>query len=188
MSTATLTRMAGDEFLALPEDGVRRWLIDGEVREVGMTVRNRTHSRVMSRCAQHLGNWSDTQPEPRGGVFSGEAGFRLRDNPERIVGVDVAYVSPEVLARQNNDSALVVGVPTLVVEILSPSDTIEDINDKIEIYLEAGVSVVWIIDPRRRTVTVHRSVDEPTLVNARQELIGGEELPGFRVAVAQLFI
>jgi hypothetical protein len=68
--------MTADEFLALPNDGVERWLVRGEVREFGMMVRNRWHSRVEARVVQSLLNWLDLQPLPRGAVYSGEAGFR----------------------------------------------------------------------------------------------------------------
>jgi Uma2 family endonuclease len=79
-------------------------------------------------------------------------------------------------------------VPILAVEILSPNDTLDEINDKIDEYLAVGVPLVWIIDPRRRTVTIHRPGQEPEFVNVRQELSGEPHLPGFRVPVAELFV
>ncbi|MHB1426491.1 MAG: Uma2 family endonuclease [Gemmataceae bacterium] len=53
--------------------------------------------------------------------------------------------------------------------------------------MEAGVLLVWIADTRDRTVTIYRPGQEPEFVNARQELSGEPELPGFRVRVADLF-
>src|SRR5690242_1140644 len=100
MSVANPPRlMTTEEFLALPDDGVERWLIRGELREFpggnlqgkAMTVRNRWHSRVMTRMAKFLDNWLDGQPEPRGSVLCGEAGVRLSHDPESVVGVDVVY-------------------------------------------------------------------------------------------------
>jgi len=91
------------------------------------------------------------------------------------------------MLRQTEDSTLIDGVPTLVVEILSPSDTIEDINEKIDAYLAARVSIIWIIDPHRRTITVHQPECEPELFNIRDELSAEPHLPGFRVPVARLF-
>ena len=79
------------------------------------------------------------------------------------------------------------GVPTLVVEILSPRDTIEDINEKIDAYLAARVSIIWIIDPYRRTITVHQPDCEPRFFNIRDELSAEPHLSGFRIPVAQLF-
>lgn len=114
--------------------------------------------------------------------------MRLTRNPDTTVGVDAVYVSAEVAARQPQDTTLIDGVPILAVEILSPNDTLEEINEKIDGYLAAGVPLVWIIDPRRRTVMIYRPDQEPELVNVRQDLSGEPHLPGFRVAVAELFV
>lgn len=189
--------MTTEQFLALPDDGVERWLIRGQLwekpatlgqlRGKKMTVRNRWHSRVMVRVVYLLEGWLQNQPQPRGSVLCGEAGVRLRHDPDSTVGVDVVYVSAEVAARHPDDTTLIDGVPVLAVEILSPNDTQEEINDKIDEYLTVGVPLVWIIDPRRHTVTIHRPDQEPELVNVRQELSGEPHLPGFRVPVADLF-
>jgi Uma2 family endonuclease len=188
MSTAAAP-MTMEEFLALPDDGTERWLIAGELRERQrpMPYRNRFHSRTMTRTGKFLDNWLDGQPPPRGQVLTGDAGVRLCADPETILGIDIVYVSAEVMARQTLESTIVDGIPTLAVEILSPNDTLEDVNDKIDAMLAAGVLLVWIIDPRRRTVTVHRPGAEPELFNVRQELSGEPHLPGFRVPVARLF-
>lgn len=182
-------RMTTEEFLALPEDGIERWLIRGVVREFGstMTVRNREHTSVATKVAYFLEHWLQAQPAPRGRVHTGDAGVRLRHDPDCIVGVDVTYVSAEVDAKRPTDTRLIDGVPVLAVEIVSPNDTIEDINDKIDEYLKAGVELVWIVDSRRRTVTIHRPGAEPERRNATQELSSGPHLPGFRVEVAKLF-
>jgi len=179
--------MTTEELLAIPEDGIDRWLIAGELRERPMTRRNRFHSRIMIRVGKLLDNWLDEQPEPRGQVLGGEAGVILAHDPDTTVGIDVTYVSAEVLVRQTEDSTLIDGVPTLVVEILSPSDTIEDVNKKIDAYLAARVPLIWIIDPSRRTITVHQPDCEPRLYNMSDELSAEPHLPGFRLPVARFF-
>jgi Uma2 family endonuclease len=186
MATAN-TLMTTDELLALPDDGMERWLVDGELRERPMTRRNRFHTYVESRLSQMLWDWVDRQPEPRGQVHAGEAGVRLLRDPDTTYGVDVAYISAEVAARQTDDVTIIDGVPTLVAEILSPTDTQEDIHEKINKYLQAGVPLVWIIDPADRTVRIYRPDAGPQLFNKAQELTGEPHLPGFRVAVARLF-
>jgi Uma2 family endonuclease len=148
------TQMTTEQLLALPDDGVERWLIRGQLREKPMTVRNRWHSRIMVRVGRFLDVWLDQQPEPRGSVLGGEAGVRLTRDPDSTVGIDVIYVSAEVAARQPDDTTLIDGVPVLAVEILSPNDTLDDINEKIDQYLAAGVPLVWVIDPHDRTVTI----------------------------------
>ncbi len=186
MATAT-TPMTTAELLALPDDGVERWLIRGELRERQMPYRNEFHSSTMTRVAQHLANWLDGRPKPRGKVLTGDAGVRLPGEPETTFGIDVAYVGADVLARKPKNTTIIEGVPTLAVEILSPSDTQDDINEKIDALLEAGVPLVWIIDPRRRSVTVHRPDAKSALFPDDQELTAEPHLSGFRVAVAALF-
>jgi Uma2 family endonuclease len=187
MATAG-TLMTTEELLALPDDGTERWLIRGELREKRptvpgerpMTVRNRFHSRVLIRVGQLLANWLDQQPEPHGQVLGGEAGVRLRRTPDSTVGVDIAYVSTD-------DTTLIDGAPVLAVEILSPTDTQEEIHEKIDEYLAAGVPLVWVVNPADRTVRVYRPDVRPQLFNDEQELAGDPHLPGFRAPVARLF-
>ncbi len=187
MPTATMPMTTAD-LLALPDDGKRRWLIQGELREQDMTVRNRFHSKTMAQLAGDLVIWRRSLPEPRGDVVCGEAGVRLPGiEPETTIGVDVAYVSHDVMVRQTDDTTIIEGVPTLVVEILSPNDTQEEIDEMVDSYLSVGVPLVWLVDPTDRTVTIYRPGEEPTLVNSRQTLEGGTVLPGFSVPVAQIF-
>src|SRR5208282_5708899 len=112
-------------------------------------------------------------------VLGGEAGVILGHDPDTTVGIDVTYVGGEVMVRQTDDSTLIDGVPTLVVEILSPSDTVEDINEKIDAYLAARVSIIWIIDPYRRTITVHQPDSNPEIFSIGDEISAEPYLPGF---------
>jgi len=179
--------MTTEEMLALPQDGADRWLINGELREKPVTVRNRFHSDVKVCVSTVLKNWRDHQPEPRGKVYGGEAGIRLRRNPDVTVGVDVAYVPPDVVTVQTDETTLVDGIPSLVVEILSPNDTVEEINEKIDAYRAAGVPHIWVIDPYQHMLVVHRPNELPALFNRNQDVTAEPQLPGFRTAVARLF-
>ncbi len=179
--------MSTDELFALPEDGVDRELIRGELREKPMTKRNRKHSRAEGRLALLLGKWLEQQPEPRGEILDGEAGFRIRRDPDTSVGIDLAYISAELSAATPEEAVYVDGVPVLAVEILSPSDTQEAILDKVREYLDVGVAQVWLVEPEFRTVTVYRAGAEPQLFNVQHDLSGDPELPGFRVKVAEIF-
>ncbi len=175
-----------DEFLALPDDGVDRMLLDGELWEVGVTTRNRSHGKRAARITTKLTNWNDAQPVPRGEVTSGDTGFWLERTPASLVGPDVAYASPELVRRTPEDSAYYEGPPTLAVEILSPSDRIEDVVVKVRKYLKVG-TVVWEVNPEYQTVMVHRPGQTVEVYNITQELVGDPYLPGFRVAVAEFF-
>lgn len=188
MATAIASEpMTTEALLALPDDGMERWLIRGQLREKPMTVRNRFHSKVLMSLGSCLKVWRDAQPEPRGDVLGGEAGVRLARDPDITVGIDIIYVSAEVLARQSDATTLIDGLPLLAVEILSPNDTVEEIDEKIDGYLSAGVPLVWIINPYRRTATIYRPQEPARLVTERDELSGESVLPGFQVPVADLF-
>jgi Uma2 family endonuclease len=179
--------MTTEELLALPDDGMDRWLIKGQLREKLKSVHNRWHSRTMARLGQLLSHWLDQQPEPRGEIYGGEVGCRLRQTPDSTVGIDLAYVSAELAGLDPTTTTLIDGPPILAVEILSPNDTQVEIDERIDEFLDAGVRLVWIIDAHDQTVLVYRPGTEPEMFNARQELSGGAELPGFRVPVAQIF-
>ena len=178
----------------MPDDGIRRWIIKGRLYEQLpddnrgplMTIRNRFHSKTMALVTALLANWRWEQPEPRGDVVCGEAGVRF-PGQEHTIGVDVAYVPPDVVVRQTEESTIIQGVPTLIVEILSPSDRLQDIDQWLASYRDAGVPLVWVVDTSDRTVKIYRHGQEPTLVNSKQELSGEDVLPGFRVPVARLF-
>ncbi len=188
---ATVSRlMTEEEFLALPDDdGFDRELIRGELRErpTAMTTRRFSHCTVCGQIAFHLISWRRTQRVPRGSVVVGEARVKLRRDPLTIVGVDVAYISAENCPADPRKAGSVDGLPTLVVEVLSPSDKVEDIDDKVDEYLETGVPIVWVVDPRHSTVTVYRLDVKPQLFNSDQELTAEPFLPGFRVNVSEFF-
>ncbi len=178
------------DLLALPDDGVERWLINGELREFRdpeMTKRNRWHSQVMMAVGYLLTEWLKQRPEPRGEVHGGEVGCILSHDPETTVGIDVAYFGPEIIAIESEDTPYIDGAPVLAVEILSPYDTLKVINEKIRAYLAAGVKLVWIVDPYQKTVLVHRPDAPPELFNITQTLTAEPHLPGFSTPVTALF-
>jgi Uma2 family endonuclease len=184
--------MTTEEFLALPDDGIERDLIRGELRirgqasEEPMTVRNRFHSRAMTLIARYLSEWNERQPSP-GEVLCGDVGCVLERDPDTTVGIDVAYFSTATMAQQTDDSTLVVGAPILAVEIRSPSDTDQEVFDKRDAYLAAGTKILWIAQPRDRTITVYRRDADVKLFNSSDILTAEPHLPGFSVPVAKLF-
>jgi Uma2 family endonuclease len=78
-------------------------------------------------------------------------------------------------------------VPNLAVEVVSPTNTAEDVAIKIQEYFEAGVEQVWVIYSVPQQVYVHRSSAEVRILGRHEELVGGDLLPGFVLPVASLF-
>jgi Uma2 family endonuclease len=178
--------LTAEDLASMPDDGIERELIRGELREWPMTRRNPDHSVTETLISHHLWVWILSQRDPKGQVVGGEAGFRLHLDPETYVGIDVAYISDEVAVALDRKRKFFDGPPILAVEILSPSDEHGVVVEKIESYLEVG-TVVWIADPNFRTITVYRPGEAPVMCNDRQELDGDPYLPGFRVPVIKLF-
>jgi Uma2 family endonuclease len=179
--------MTIEEFNALPvDDSVERELIHGVVWEEPFTPRNRWHGAAVARLAHLLNVWVDGQSQPRGGVFSGGVGCDL-SAIDTSVGIDVAYFSAETLATQPEDVPYLVGAPVLAVEILSPSDVVERMHEKIQGYLDAGVALVWSVDTDFETITVYRPDDNPRMFSGDEELSADPHLPGFVVAASLVF-
>jgi len=186
MATTT-SPMTAEQLLALPDDGIDRELIDGELREYPMTTRGAPHCLVTVNLSHLLREWLRQRPKPRGRLYAGDIRVRLRRDPDTFVGVDLAYISADLAARTANDATFIDGIPVLAIEILSPSDTVEGIGEKVRSYLEAGVPVVWEVSPMYEAVTVHRPGLPPELFNVTHELAAEPHLPGFRVPVAEVF-
>jgi Uma2 family endonuclease len=179
--------MTTEELLAMPDDGIVRDLIRGELRESPMTTRSGPHCIAMANLAVLLGNWHRAQPRPRGRLYVSDARARLRRNPDTFIGADIAYINAEQAARNSPKARFIDEPPLLAVEIASPSDTAEDMAEKVQQYLDAGVALVWEVNPFFRTVTVHRPDARPALFNDAQVLTAEPHLPGFQAAVADVF-
>jgi Uma2 family endonuclease len=79
------------------------------------------------------------------------------------------------------------GAPDLAVEVLSPDDRADAVNEKVLDWLNAGCQSVWIVDARVRTVTIYHSASDIRIIRGDQELADETVLPGFRCQVADLF-
>ncbi len=187
MSTLMSQPVTTEQLLAMPDDGVDRELIRGQLKETLVTKRNRFHSLAVARLTWLLQKWVEEDAGFRGEVHSGDVGTILRRNPDTTVGIDVALFSADVIARQTDSTTLIEGVPLLAAEVLSPTDRHEDVRDKVLEYLAAGVGMVWIVDPYFQTVQVHQAAVPPETFNRDHDVSGGDVLPGLTIAVADIF-
>jgi Uma2 family endonuclease len=120
-----------------------------------------------------------------GRVFGPDLGYEL--TPERVRAPDVSFVSAEKLTAYGNPQEFAKVVPDLAVEVISPEVKYGYLQRKIRDYFEAGVRLLWIVDPAMQTVTVHRSPVELRLLTSAETLSGEDVLPGFSCPVAELF-
>ena len=78
-------------------------------------------------------------------------------------------------------------IPDLAIEVVSPSNTADEVQDKKNEYFRAGVRQVWVVYPKQREAYIYTSPTTVTILTAEQELDCGELLPGFRLPLATLF-
>jgi Uma2 family endonuclease len=126
-------------------------------------------------------------PEHRLGRVYGRSGFVVGRDPDTVRGPDAAFVSAERSAAIVRRGPFFEGAPDLAVEVLSPGNTRREIAAKIGEYQAAGGRAVWMVDPKRRTVTVRGPDREPRTLSPEDVLDGGTVLPGFRLPVAEIF-
>jgi Uma2 family endonuclease len=89
--------------------------------------------------------------------------------------------------RQRPREAVPTLVPDLAVEILSESNTAAEMTRKRREYFEAGTTLVWQIDPRRREVAVYTGLEQLQTLTEGDTLTGEPVLPGFTLPVSDLF-
>jgi len=122
-----------------------------------------------------------------GEVFAAETGYRLQRNPDTVRAADVSFVAKARIPSEGLPLAFWPGAPDLAVEVVSPGDTVEDVEEKVEDYLAAGANTVVVITPRRKTVTAHRGGAKPIFLREGDILDLSDVVPGFRCKVAEIF-
>lgn len=182
MSTAARLTTA-DELFRMPEDGYRYDLVEGELRK--MTPAGAEHGFLSSTIDWLLRDY--VKRNDLGAVFGAETGFRIARNPDTVLAPDCSFVRKERIAAIGIPKEFYPEAPALVVEIVSPSDSAEEVDDKMQRWLLAGVEMGWVVFPRRRTVTVYRGLDDIEVLSSDGILDGISVLPGFRYRVGDLF-
>lgn len=180
MSNPALT--TAEQLLTIEEPGYQLELVRGELRR--MTGPGKWHGVVTMRLALRLGTFVESHG--RGMTFAAETGFLLARDPDTVLGPDVSFVCTERLGDITGKGHFQ-GAPDLVAEVVSPGQSFTEVQEKVFLWLDHGVRVVWVVDPRARSVTVYRDRGEVRVLTERDELRGEDVLPGFGVAVAELF-
>jgi len=182
MSTTSLVTAA--ELLDLPTGmGKRYELVRGELRV--MSPSGWRHGKIVGVVHTTLGTF--VRDHDLGIVFGAETGFRLASNPDTVRAPDVSFVSKQNIPQEEPQEAFWPGAPDLAVEVLSPSDRTGEVDEKIEAWLTAGCAVVWVVDPKLRTVAIYRPDQNAEVRSAGQALTGEPILPDFSCAVDELF-
>lgn len=139
------------------------------------------HGEVTARLTKVLIDYADAHD--LGHVLAGDSGFKLASNPDTVRGPDVAFIRRERLPHPSPVGYAGLA-PDLVVEVLSPSDRAGEVLSKVADWLNAGTTLVWVVDPERRLVRVYRQDGGQGVVTADSALDGEDVLPGFSCPLA----
>jgi Uma2 family endonuclease len=156
-------------------------LVEGTLVEKGMGIEE---SQLAMLLGYHLMGFI----LPRKlGYLNGEAGM-MRTTGTQVRAPDIAFFSRARFPGGKFPKGAIAPVgPDLAVEVLSKGNTKAEIARKLREYFGSGTRLAWIVDPKTRSIHVHASPTESTRLEAGAVLDGGEVLPGFRLALAELF-
>jgi Uma2 family endonuclease len=122
-----------------------------------------------------------------GRLCGGEAGVYTKRNPDTVRGTDMMYITNERLAKRDTTLRYPDVAPDWITEVLSPSNTKPQVDEKLEEYFAIDVRMVWLADPDARCVHVYRSMTDIRTFHEPDTITGEDVLPGFSVQVAQIF-
>lgn len=172
-----------EAFMALPDDGQHYEIVNGELIDMGNS--GALHGYICSLLLAALINY--ILPKKLGVILDSSTAFKMKNGNKR--SPDISFFAKERLQGMTElPSGFLEGAPDLAVEVLSPGNTIEEIDEKIAEYFENGARLVWVISPTQHYVLVYRSAQEPDrLLKSADALDGEDVIPGFTLPVADLF-
>ena len=171
------------EFMALPDDGNRYELVKGEL--VNLANSGALHGYIAIILSAAL--FALVTSRKLGVLLESSTAFTMKNGNKR--SPDIAFFAKDRLqGLEELPTGFLEGGPDLVVEILSPGNTVAEIEDKIAEYFANGTRLLWVISPGQHYVLVYRSGYEPQRLLTSGDFLEGEEVvPGFTFPVADLF-
>lgn len=173
--------VTAEELFKISDDGYRYELNKGRLRKIAPA--GIKHGVIASRLDARLQLF--VEQHNLGIVCAAETGFYLEKEPDTVKAADVSFYAWESIP---NDIPEGYGdlPPDLAVEVMSPNDSLIETEKKALAYLEKGSKMVWVIYPKKQTVTIYRKGSQKTLKST--DVLDGEDvIPGFSVNVAEIF-
>ena len=167
-----------EDLLNTPDDGIYE-LVDGEIR---MSPGGCRHAVTSMALAGVLAPY--VWERRLGHVFGPNTGHRLPSGNVRCP--DVSFIGIDRLPDESLSDDFVNLAADLMVEIVSPRDRPRHVLDKVGEYLEAGVRLVWVVDPQKASAVVYRSLTDVRKIGIDGYLEGGEVVPGFRCRLREI--
>lgn len=156
-------------------------LIDGELVPVNATSLKATATAL--RIARIVANF--VADHDLGMLTGADGGFVLFADRETMLVPDAGFIGKARVPLEEHHQFPRLA-SDLAVEVLSPTDRMVAALARISLYMQAGVQVVWLVDPVKRTITVFTDDDAPVRLGEEDTLDGGDVLPGFSIRVADL--
>ncbi|MCL6435311.1 MAG: Uma2 family endonuclease [Leptolyngbyaceae cyanobacterium HOT.MB2.61] len=171
-----------EEFMALPDDGGRYELVDGEIVNMGNS--GMEHGNIGTFLGGALEFYA--RPKRLGVTCDSSTAFGMKSGNKR--SLDVSFVARDRLqGLKRLPKGFFQGAPDLAVEIISPNNTFEEIHQKLSEYLDNGCRLAWVINPDEQSVLVYHQPHPDRLLTITDVLDGENVVPGFTLPVAELF-
>ena len=184
MTTLTKPKLlTAEDLLRLDAEGIKGELIRGVFCETMST--GVTHGEIVMNLGGELRNF--VRPRRLGRIIGSDSGILLERDPTTVREPDIAFISAEQYPLGTRVSGYYEGVPELVVEIASPSDTLQSVNDKALMWQRYGVLLVWVVLPETRSVDVYPPSGQVFTLGDGDTLDGGVAIPGFTCSVNDIF-
>lgn len=168
--------------LAMPRDGGKREIVGGEL--ITRSPAGFDHGIIITRLIVELSKVVDAAK--LGVLVDGQTGFRLAGGD--LFCPDIAFVSRSRAARHRaRESSFFQGAPDLFVEVLSPSDTVENLHEKLEQFFHEGARLAWVINPKKKCIYVYHAPHSFQTLQQADSLVGEDVVPGFTLSVSNLF-
>jgi Uma2 family endonuclease len=183
LPTALMTASEFWDWVHRPENRDRHFELErGKVVEVSRP--GEVHGVVCANATWILGGY--VRHRRKGYLCGNDTGIIWEGDPDTVKGPDLFFYDKNVSFGELNPK-WTEEIPTLVIEVLSPSDRLTKVARRISQFLKWGVPLVWLVDPEEQTVTIYRPDRPLEVLESIQELTGGDILPDFRCPVAEFF-
>jgi Uma2 family endonuclease len=183
LETGPIKLMTAEEAFRLPATNRRFELRKGVYRD--MSPAGGEHGVIANNIAFVLSG--HVRRHRLGLVLAAETGFILARNPDTVRAPDVAFIAAHRIPAEGVPTGYWPGAPDLAVEVVSPSDAPDDIQEKIEQYFGAGARMVWVVYPKTRSVARYRSLHELQVLRGQEVLDGEDVVSGFSCPVSTFF-
>ena len=143
------------------------------------------HGVVCANIVHQVKLFLDQTPLAR--CFAPGTAFLLREEPALTRTPDVAIVRNELIPAEGVPIGPFKGAPDVAVIVVSPTDKFDEISGRVHDFFEAGTKRVWIVRPRVKMVTIHRSEQDVQIIAQTQTLNGSDVFPGLMIPLEKIF-